>query len=268
VLHEMKLGLIRFWGLRWRWKGPIIAFILFGLIGIVSAAAEGSDDEKPEQASAADTPAVTATGAAAKAPTNSPTTKPTSTPTPQPTPTPTPVPPPPPLSGTGQTATEPVTLAPGVWVITLRHGGQRNIIVKAFDSKGSSELIVNEIGRYEGSSWLAGNETYRFDVQADGGWSIAFAQIALQPEAADSFAGTSAAVSGIFPAGKGPVAYAFTHDGRRNFIVHLQCDKGGGLIQNEIGAVSGSRIVTFDGGARVCFWTVKADGGWSITRKQ
>lgn len=168
------------------------------------------------------------------------------------------------LSGTGQTATKPIALPAGVYVLTLTHNGRRNFIVNVFDSKGSSDLLVNEVGGFSGKKWLVGDATYTFDIQADGAWSIAFTPIGTQ--GSPSFSGSSFDVSGTFTPPSGPTAFAFTHTGKRNFIVELNCNGGTStdLIQNEIGQVSGSRIVRFPSDATRCFWSVEADGSWTI----
>ena len=73
--------------------------------------------------------------------------------------------------------------------------------------------------------------------------------------------GNAASVSGLFsPPRTGP--WEISHDGAANFIVHLHCASGTTLVQNEIGPVDGSRVVSF--GEGMCFWEVRADGNWSL----
>src|SRR5690606_12585318 len=75
----------KFWGLRWRVKGPILAVVAVIIIGVASGG--GDDDEPVTQASDDDTPAAT------RAPSNTP--KPSNTPQPSNTPPPTATPQPP-----------------------------------------------------------------------------------------------------------------------------------------------------------------------------
>lgn len=63
-----------------------------------------------------------------------------------------------------------VTIPSGNHVVKLNHNGSRNFIIKVNDTG----LIVNKIGRYEGSTSKVFKDTgmYSFGVQADGDWSI------------------------------------------------------------------------------------------------
>ena len=199
-------------------------------------------------------------------PTNTPgptnTTGPTNTPEPTSTPVPTatPVPPPEPvvLSGSGQRATEEFYLPSTISVANFTHNGSSNFVVKAYVDSGE-ELLVNEIGFYRGSRPLVSSGPVMLDIQADGAWTVQVVPLGLA--ASPAFSGKGDAVSGIFdPPSRG--AWEISHDGSSNFVVKCHCVGGSGLVQNEIGAVSGSRVVTFGEGP--CFWEVRADGNWSL----
>lgn len=244
--------------------GVRILFALACTTAIVAGACGGAGTAKSP----------TAASGAASSDASPPTSVSTPTPwpaTPFPTATPTPVPPPTPvptpiaLSGNGQQATDPVKLGTGVFVATFKYQGARNFIVNAFDSKGGKSLLVNKIGVYSGGHLLLGPETYTFDIQASGPWTVDIRPISVQ--FARDTTGAGDTVSGLFIAPAGPAAFAFSHTGQSNFIVKLDCDKGTSLVENEIGAVSGSRVVSFPVGSSVCFWEVTADGEWSITAK-
>ncbi len=121
------------------------------------------------------------------------------------------------------------------------------------------ELLVNEIGPYDGSRPLAARGPVILDIDADGAWSATIEPISFGAMA--PFAGRGDAVSGLFdPPASGP--WEIRHDGERNFIVMCHCAGGSDLIQNEIGPVEGSRVVRFGRGP--CFWEVQADGNWSL----
>ena len=143
-------------------------------------------------------------------------------------------------------------------VATLTHDGQGNFIVEVFVG-GNATLLVNKIGQYRGQRPLAGGEPVTFDIQADGAWTIRSEPIGLG--SSPSFQGYGDAVSALFtPPVAGP--WTISHGGTGNFIVELHCAGGSSLVQNEIGAVQGSRVIQFGRGP--CFWEVQADGNWSL----
>src|SRR5262249_23537079 len=134
-----------------------------------------------------------------------------------------------------------------------------NFIVRMFRGS-SSEGIANEIGRYRGQKPIIGREPVMFDVQADGNWTITIEPIQRGGQAAVSGSGDK--VSGLLaPPKTGP--WEISHDGKSNFIVRLICAEESQGVQNEIGKVSGSRIIRFPAKGP-CFWHVQADGNWSL----
>lgn len=187
---------------------------------------------------------------------------PTATPTPiPPTPTPTPIA----LSGTGQTATSPVALSSGIWLAHFSYTGQSNFIVHAFNKAGDTDYLVNAIGNYSGVRPLAGNDTYTFDIDSSGPWTLTIDPIGVQLTGDAS--GSGDFVTGVFPVKAGPQPFAFSHSGKANFIVHLTCDGGEVYVENEIGPVNGSRVVNVPAGSKLCFWDITADGAWTIAAK-
>lgn len=170
------------------------------------------------------------------------------------------------LAGSGQKATDAVTLGGGVWVVRFTYSGSSNFIVHGFNSSGKELFLANEIGVYAGSKSLPGNDSYRFDIQASGPWTITLSPIGEQSEPSSS--GKGDVVSGMFPYFGGPKTFDITHNGSRNFIVHLECDKGTVFVQNVIGPVNGSRIVNVPAGSTACYWEVQADGDWSLTDRK
>jgi len=86
------------------------------------------------------------------------------------------------FQGVGDGVTDVMVLDTGIIPVSLSHTGSSNFIVQAFSVDGSNmELLVNEIGAYEGtvalrvrSGALTGLEPglYVISVQADGFWSI------------------------------------------------------------------------------------------------
>ncbi len=75
-------------------------------------------------------------------------------------------------SGSGSTWLGPFT-ADGVNEIHGTHDGERNFIVTGHDADGGWELMINEIGEYEGSgTFRAGGGAFWIDVEADGNWTL------------------------------------------------------------------------------------------------
>jgi hypothetical protein len=56
--------------------------------------------------------------------------------------------------------------------VRLVHRGQSNFAINAYAADGSSDLIVNEIGHYDGETTLA-DGTDLLEIDADGAWSVA-----------------------------------------------------------------------------------------------
>ncbi len=163
------------------------------------------------------------------------------------------------LTGRGQFASKEIAMPSLINVLTFTHTGSRNFIVKSY-VKGKEDLLVNKIGAYQGTRPIFGIDPVTFDIQADGAWTIKVEPVDLN-KVEPSFSGKGDAVSGIFdppPAG----AWEFTHTGQRNFIVVAHCAGGDVTVQNQIGPVSGSRVVSFPKG--ICIWEVEADGSWTL----
>lgn len=79
------------------------------------------------------------------------------------------------LEGVGQKATEKFTLKKGLAVFEMTHTGSSNFIVDLLDDTGTSiELLVNEIGTFEGSKAvkIPKDGTHLLDIDADGQWTV------------------------------------------------------------------------------------------------
>ncbi|MCB0005277.1 MAG: hypothetical protein KDE04_02460 [Anaerolineales bacterium] len=53
---------------------------------------------------------------------------------------------------------------------TITHQGSRNFVVKAVDTSGRFDLVVNEIGNYSGTVLF--RDYFILEIRADGAWSI------------------------------------------------------------------------------------------------
>ena len=58
----------------------------------------------------------------------------------------------------------------GLKKVAFTHNGTSNFIVKAVDRKGDTDLLVNEIGAYEGSGRIPPGTRY-LSIKADGDWT-------------------------------------------------------------------------------------------------
>ena len=207
-------------------------------------------------------PAPTATPTPTRTATPPPTATPAPTAIPRPTATPTATGPPSPtpeplvLIGSGTHVTGDVALPSGIWVLDIQHAGLNNIVVWAHDSAGDRELLVNDIGRYSGSRWLAGNSEYQLEIEADGQWQFEFRKIG--PEL-PPFSGRGDYVTGTFEPTDRVVEYS--HEGRRNFVIWGHCGNSSDLVANEIGPATGSVVFRSSG---LCFFEILADGNWAV----
>ena len=74
-------------------------------------------------------------------------------------------------SGSGTDYFGPVTLD-GVHEVTASHEGERNFIIQSHGIDGDWDLVINEIGSFEGSSTVRSSEIVYFNVEADGDWTV------------------------------------------------------------------------------------------------
>jgi hypothetical protein len=263
--------IIAFWNSGTKGKLVIIVGGLGGLAALCCAgtlalgAVLPEVEETPTAVAAApsipaDTPTATPTATHTATPTQTYTPEPTDTP--EPTSTPTPTPEPIALEGFGQDVVD-FTMSFSVGRAVFTHNGGSNFIVTAFGPGGSEDLLVNEIGYYEGSRPLFGEGDYTLEIDADGAWTALIEPIVFDNSLTAGLEGKGDYVSDVFmPLEEKPTPYTFLHDGSHNFIVYLHCAGGSDLIQNEIGAVDATAMARFSEGP--CLWDVIADGAWSI----
>lgn len=230
-------------------------------------------------------------------PSEEPTPSPPSEPTPQeptpspppaePTPTslpPSPTPAPQPLmlqfSGHGNEAMQSFFADGGLIRCAYTHDGERNFIAHILDRQRGNAVVylANEIGPCEGSTAdripTAGE--YLLSVMADGNWTFsceATGPVDQPPATAafnvHEFSGQGNTASQQFPLVEGLLRCNYSHDGQRNFIVHVLDDQGetAAYLANEIGPCEGSSAneVRITGEFLL---DVMADGNWTITLSQ
>ncbi len=148
-------------------------------------------------------------------------------------------------------------------LVTATHKGSANFAIWSLDdSNEPTDLLVNTIGSYSGTTDFGltglGDSPSFIQITADGEWTVT-----LSPISAASSLGNAAEGAGdtvltyAGPAG----AAAITHKGSANFVVHQIGNGLPGLLVNEIGAYDGK--VPFKKGPAVI--VIRADGSWSVS---
>jgi hypothetical protein len=155
-------------------------------------------------------------------------------------------------------------------VATAFHNGQSNFIVHLVGA-GTDEGLFNEIGAYSGQAAVADVRPgrYRVAIQADGAWTLGFAQ-PTPPRGAKLIPGTisghGARVVAIRSTRSMQPIVTATHRGQSNFIVHLigyGTTTGEEGLFNEIGNYHGQTLVSsLPRGSYLL--SVQADGAWAI----
>jgi hypothetical protein len=155
-------------------------------------------------------------------------------------------------------------------VITAVHHGESNFIVRLVGP--TTDYVFNEIGSYTGQAAVSDVKKgrYRVAVQADGTWSLTFAQ-PTPSRAAKLIPGTirghGARVIAVRTSRHLQPVVTATHRGKANFIVHLigyGGTTGEEYLFNEIGNFHGQTLVDdLPKGAYLLY--VQADGNWTVS---
>lgn len=187
-----------------------------------------------------------------------------------------PEPPPPPkeippqtFSGRSQGATPAFHIEGGLTIFRMKHSGSGNFAPTLLTSQGEqTELLANEIGRFEGAKGVGvPSGDYVLDVTASGAWEIGVEQ--PRPTAApglpQTFTGADQGVSGFFAAERGLVRFEMDHQGDGNWAPILLNADGERieLLANEIGKFQGSKAVRIPR-TGIYILDVTANGNWSI----
>jgi hypothetical protein len=251
-----------------------------GKIGIVAAAiliaaaiggsVGNQNSDKPTAGTSPSTTVTvtTTTAATDTAPAETTATVPEVTPTTEPPPQP---PRPRSLAGTGSRVLDVRLFRDSPLIVTGQHSGSSNFIVDLVPRDGGSEEnLFNEIGSFRGQKLASGAATgrYRVKVQADGRWSLRFAQpvpLANATQIPGTIKGRGALVVPVQASEDFQAVITGSHRGQSNFIVDL-VGYGGTTGQenlyNEIGVFSGETLVDVPAGSLLL--SVQADGTWSI----
>lgn len=163
------------------------------------------------------------------------------------------------VSGNGDDVISNISVGDGIYRVHFTNSGSRNFIVKSYDSTNDKNLLINEIGVYDGYVYLSGSAPFSFEIQSSGKWTFTVERLAVITE--NSFSGRGDFVTNIFSGTSG--TWEFTHDGKSNFVVKIYTTSGRSLLVNEIGNYSGKKIVTIPSGSNA-FLEIVADGNWTI----
>jgi hypothetical protein len=162
--------------------------------------------------------------------------------------------------GTGDDVVAITKPSNGAAIVHATYSAGSNFIVTGLDDNNQqTDVLINEIGAYDGSVPLdfRDTNTTRLEVKASGPWHIEV----RDPRSAQPF---DSAVQGhgdnvLLYTGKAGIA-AISHNGQSNFVVDEYTKSGENLLVNEIGVYNG-RVPFARGRSAIA---IKADGDWSI----
>jgi len=236
-------------------------FLVLGAL-IVLGLLFGGDDDATETA-ATDAPATAPTPAPAPEATPAPAPEPPQQPESEPEPEAEPEPVPVTMfeavviEGRGDDIIDVPVVSDVPLVATFTHRGTSNFAVVSFDASGGRiSLLVNEIGRYDGTVPLNfSTAPAELEISADGAWTVTLSDLRDQPVYAGSAAGSGDQVL-LVTSGAGRMAA--THAGRSNFVILAWGDRRT-LLVNEIGTYSGTVRLP-----DAIALEISADGAWTL----
>jgi len=160
----------------------------------------------------------------------------------------------------------------GLTVFTLTHEGRANFVVQ-YGAGETQNLLVNEIGNYEGSKAVGlpvGD--YTLDIATRGKWSVKIDQSVPTeaPLPPKKLEGDGAAASEFFSLKAGPAKFRSTYKGAGLFAPQLINSADGivvTLLANELSDFTGEKTVEIyaDG---IYLVDVTASGPWTIDVSQ
>lgn len=149
--------------------------------------------------------------------------------------------------------------------VTFTYGGKGNFIVK-FITDERTELLVNSIGSYAGTTLLSdGSDAVPlgiFDIRAEGNWTITVSTVTNL--STNSVTSIGDKVSGVFNLPGTGTTVSINNTGKGNFIVWAHYSDGTSqLLVNNIGAYSGQTVLNNPQKTN-CYLEVKSDGQWTV----
>ena len=159
----------------------------------------------------------------------------------------------------------------GLTIIKLAHRGPSNFVV-LYGQGQATQLLVNEVGLYEGSRALglpAGD--YILEIDTTGDWAVQIDQsVPTTAEAPpQTLSGDGQAATKFFSLKPGTARFRVSHEGDGFFAPYLLKADGTGLtnLANELGKFSGDKTVDI-AAEGVYVVDVSANGPWSIDVSQ
>lgn len=164
------------------------------------------------------------------------------------------------VKGHGDDVRSDINFGDGLFRVRFTHSGRRNFAIWGYDSNDDRDLLVNEIGKYDGRVFLGGDAPYTFEITADGDWTYELEPLTVTNE--ESFSGKGDYVTDLFSSTK--KVWHFTHSGKSNFAVWGYNSDGRDLLVNEIGNYDGKVRFSIPSSS-YAFFVITADGSWSVT---
>lgn len=166
-------------------------------------------------------------------------------------------------NGTGDDVIE-FDLPPVPVVIELAHSGDSNFAVISLDASFESiDLLVNEIGPYEGTrgmQFTIDEVVSGLEITADGNWAYQIRPLLQEPTVTCRVEGRGDDVILLADFAESGGAADLTHDGDSNFSVIASGATGRDLLVNEIGPYAGTVRVS----AGLFAWDITANGNWTV----
>ena len=168
-----------------------------------------------------------------------------------------------PYTGTGDDVISDIDVGEGLYRAHIIYTGQRNFVVKSYEGSEYLDLLVNEIGAYEGYVFLDGSTTtYTLVIESSGKWSIELEKLGYTEK--ESFSGKGDFVTPLFSSDSN--TWKITYDGEHNFIVKAYSSDGRDLLVNEIGEYDGTVYFAVPEDS-YAFFEINAEGKWRIEPK-
>lgn len=169
-------------------------------------------------------------------------------------------------AGSGNSSILNMALPKGTaYKVTFTYGGKGNFIVN-FITDERTELLVNSIGSYAGTTLLSdGSDAVPlgiFDIRAEGNWTITVSTVTNL--STNSVTSIGDKVSGVFNLPGTGTTVSINNTGISNFIVWAHYSDGTSqLLVNNIGAYSGQAVLNNPKKTN-CYLEVKSDGQWTV----
>jgi hypothetical protein len=149
-----------------------------------------------------------------------------------------------------------------VVIATITNTGSSNFVVWSLGADlAESDLLVNTIGRYEGTVLLDiedGEDSKALKIESSGSWTVVLKDIRTARRFTDTISGKGDNVL-IYEGGAGIITA--NNSGSSNFVVWFYGDDSE-LLFNDIGPIKGAETTIGEGPALL---TVESERSWNLT---